>query len=891
VSIPIDEKKTSPALILGAIFLLAIAARALFLFHPVMDSDMAIVGLMGKHILEGELPLMFYGQDYGSAIEGYAAALMFAIFGVSRYSLNLAPTLISFIFLSGLYMAARQALSRGGALLALTFAALGPFYLTWHSVLARAINIETLAAGVWLMYLTLKLIKMRPKAKGRAYWLFAYGLVSGLAFWFHGLSAYYILPCSLLLWRSDLKLVIRPVFLLVLLGFILGCGPLIYYNLINDWGTIAYLNSPRPQETFNKSIEWALTKGFGVISGAKNPGGHFTWFLPGLGPAVFGLTALAVLGAILIWCKDLWHRIIGTGKAGGGELFLLVFVSVLLVYAYLGGASSGSARYLLSWYAVLPVMLAQVIIWLMRRGKALRATAWVLALGFCLYYAAGDILTSHFMLPHERQKHMAQSIKANKQADFWLKENVDHVYVFQYWNEPRDTFDTNERVVFVQPGGGRYPRYLTDLLAGDRTGFTVAPGEKKYVAMTLKSLGADFKLTRLPGNNLWAAHAIKPPGIPATLITPQGFSAKSSKNQADVAQAFDYNACTRFTPIGTQEPGRSYTLDLGREVVDVCQLLLFSGEHHDHPNRLKLEISLDGANWKQIIEYSNIYYPWFWTAKVPAYRPHQAWQEIRFEPQRVRYIRLTQTGTMPKWYWSLIELMVGIKASPAQEEPDWDQAAKWLAAEVPDNATIWCEPGLAARLPKRLRPKFKQRKQPEWLREFVNPGWLIPQDKPQYIALPGSRHNVGVEILKSCGWGIWTRQEHGITLIKAVPPKPGQEPPLLKNAGLMPLDNHLLLDLGKKMRLSRLKLDGDYMSALGPDALGLEASLDGKSFTPLEFKVRWPARLTWSGLLPLAAKAYPMTLHFTKTEARYLRLSKVLPKGSALPGNLRATVF
>src|SRR5436305_5731124 len=56
-----------------------------------VHSDEAIIGLMGKHILEGRyFPFYMYGQPYnaGAAWEAYLAAIAFAVFGVSVISLK-----------------------------------------------------------------------------------------------------------------------------------------------------------------------------------------------------------------------------------------------------------------------------------------------------------------------------------------------------------------------------------------------------------------------------------------------------------------------------------------------------------------------------------------------------------------------------------------------------------------------------------------------------------------------------------------------------------------------------------------------------------------------------------------------------------------------------------
>src|SRR5262245_50665009 len=64
-----------------------VAARCVILFasQTHVHSDEAIIGLMGKHILEGRhFPFYMYGQTYnaGAAWEAYLAAVAFAVFGV-----------------------------------------------------------------------------------------------------------------------------------------------------------------------------------------------------------------------------------------------------------------------------------------------------------------------------------------------------------------------------------------------------------------------------------------------------------------------------------------------------------------------------------------------------------------------------------------------------------------------------------------------------------------------------------------------------------------------------------------------------------------------------------------------------------------------------------------
>jgi len=76
---------------------------------PGLDSDQAINGLMGRHILRGEFPIFFYGQDHTGALENYLAALSFALFGASRLTLNLVPAAEALLLLTLVWAVTREA--------------------------------------------------------------------------------------------------------------------------------------------------------------------------------------------------------------------------------------------------------------------------------------------------------------------------------------------------------------------------------------------------------------------------------------------------------------------------------------------------------------------------------------------------------------------------------------------------------------------------------------------------------------------------------------------------------------------------------------------------------------------------------------------------------------
>ena len=92
-------------LALAGIYRLALLARG----WPALDSDEAVIGLMARHILHGERPTFFWGQNYMGPFEAYFAALLFALFGSSSFVLGLSALLLTLGFLATVYWLGRAA--------------------------------------------------------------------------------------------------------------------------------------------------------------------------------------------------------------------------------------------------------------------------------------------------------------------------------------------------------------------------------------------------------------------------------------------------------------------------------------------------------------------------------------------------------------------------------------------------------------------------------------------------------------------------------------------------------------------------------------------------------------------------------------------------------------
>src|SRR5213082_4141348 len=91
------------ALFIGVLILIATARFVILLTSQThVHSDEAIIGLMGKHILEGRyFTFYMYGQPYnaGAAWEAYLAAIAFAFFRVGVIALKSCVVVLSLLCL------------------------------------------------------------------------------------------------------------------------------------------------------------------------------------------------------------------------------------------------------------------------------------------------------------------------------------------------------------------------------------------------------------------------------------------------------------------------------------------------------------------------------------------------------------------------------------------------------------------------------------------------------------------------------------------------------------------------------------------------------------------------------------------------------------------------
>ncbi|MEO8395335.1 MAG: glycosyltransferase family 39 protein, partial [Chloroflexota bacterium] len=190
----------TPLIALLVVLLIALIGRGLLLasgsvsFH----SDEAVVGLMARHILQGERPVFFYGQAYMGSLDTWLIAVGFKLLGDSVLTIRIVQSIMYLLIVGTGFAVAWRISSRVvvATVAALVLAVPNVLLAEYSTATLGGYN-ETLLLGNLLLFLGWSLTHEK---RGSVWRWAALGLVAGIGWWTNGLIIAYVLPVGVLLW-------------------------------------------------------------------------------------------------------------------------------------------------------------------------------------------------------------------------------------------------------------------------------------------------------------------------------------------------------------------------------------------------------------------------------------------------------------------------------------------------------------------------------------------------------------------------------------------------------------------------------------------------------------------------------------------------------------------
>ncbi|MDH3327705.1 MAG: hypothetical protein OEM01_00550 [Desulfobulbaceae bacterium] len=546
--------------------------------------DTSTVGLMGLHILEGEFPLFYYGQNYMGALEAYTAALMFSIFGVSTVSLSMAPISFALGWIFATYLLFSKLFGRtGGIAAALCTSAVG-WYGLWFSMGSYGGYSGFFFFGTVFIYLSL-LVDLAFSR--RAMWLAGVGLgvTAALGIWTNLQVLSYLMTGSIVLLVLLIKAGFdRKIFLPVAVAGVLGAAGFVPFVISLKY--IAFASG-----TMDSPAVGNVVSNFGIM--ARTLPRLLIW--PAHSSIIsWVLISLCLVPPLLIYL----YRLLRKERGGpAGQYVPVLFCAVFLVlYLPHPMASLGAARYLVPLVTML--ICAGFASMVSYDNSRVSAAGWALLGLWVMFNVHGSVLTA-------QEKH-ADKVRIEAARDGIVlaaeKARVGHVMILGSEIDGNRgqafTFHARDRIRFVSLWDERYEPASQSAELDPSLGYLYQERHREKVLRSFRLAGAE-SFSVEPGE--WellhhveaSKHAVKSVLPLRVAVTEEEWS-----NGRD-SSLFDRDMDTGESIDGVDDIVK-IRIDLGREVA-IDRLWVIPGKGADLPDRYEVSVSMNGKRYKHVL--------------------------------------------------------------------------------------------------------------------------------------------------------------------------------------------------------------------------------------------------------------------------------------------------
>jgi hypothetical protein len=633
----------------------------------VIDADEAIVGLMGKHIVEGRgIPTFYYGQHYMGSLEAILASVVFRIFGVSGFALQLVPLSFSLALVYVMYRLGKAVGGVSVGRVAALLCAIPPSPLVVWSFKARGGFIELIVIGALALLLTVRWL--RKPSTNLSYPALIW-LCLGLGWWVNNQIIYFLVPIGIFgalksfsSLRAQRMSMSQAVSLacVATTSFFIGSAPYWIYNLRKGFPSLGMFGFASSSD-IAEHVAGLFRSALPIILGAK----HF-WqdnpVFPGSTWAVCGLYL-----AVFLWVLWARRRTIASllrcsvDRIEPLEIFLLFIPFTCAVFAVSSfGWLWQAPRYLLPLYVGVFVVSGWFVREMLRRSATLGAVVLVAMVGLNIAssYAGGRAI------PGEPVVFNGERVSRDHSEVIHTLDTLGITKVrTNYWIGYRLAFETNERVtflVFEAPKQIRIDEYENLVDPHERFVFPLllVPSERARYGPGLTRLGYTYKETFV--NGYYLIYDIKLADSLGEEIPDAMIKSVQAWGTNPPGAAVDGDLNTRWGTGAHQQPGQSFGFTLKEPVVMSGFRYNLGGWSVDYPRGLRVDVTDEFGAVVTVLT------PDEFQTLMPLSESDEF--RIPIKPTKVRSVTFTQTGTHPILDWSIAEL--SLFQSPARNKSE-----------------------------------------------------------------------------------------------------------------------------------------------------------------------------------------------------------------------------
>jgi hypothetical protein len=641
---------TADKLLLAILLVLGLLLRLDFLLpvNFVIDSDEAIVGLMAKHITEGQpIPTFYYGQHYMGSLEPLLVSGLFEMFGISNILLKTVPLIFSLALIVIIYYLTLEIAGRYAAFTAALLTSLAPNSLVVWSGKARGGFIEILVIGALAMLCALKWLKKEKPDTGLTVLV---ALLLGLGWWVNNQIIYFMLPIGFLfLLKMGLSKEALKQFLWGLFGFFLGGLPYWIYNINNKFISFEIFGGSESKELW-KHISGLFATSLPIIMGSKR-----FWTFEDIFPYSTLLYYSTYLILLLWIIKSRKKEIFGLFKLrapinAGVEMMLLFIIAACCVFALSSyGYLVHAPRYLLPLYVVIMPLTGYAVELIAKKSAIISFSVLILLLSLNIF----SNYSYERSIPGEPYVYKEQRVaKDHTELISWLEKNNVHWIRTNYWIGYRLAFETNEKIkfdLFQEPVQLRIPSYREEAFDNniEEMPMVLVPGQAILVQKAMRKLKYTFQSDLINGYKV--IYNIKLPRFDFKPVDNKLISVETNFRPEIAKLAVDDNKDTRWGTAHPQTPDMKFTLKISRPVHLKGIKYNLGTWAHDWPRALKIEAENSKGEVKEVFDDSSY-------SAIRYFTQDNACFSMFFDaPDTVKVI-LSQVGKDPVFDWSIAEM-------------------------------------------------------------------------------------------------------------------------------------------------------------------------------------------------------------------------------------------
>ncbi len=466
-----DWRIIAPLFVL--ILLLGVRLQILLSGQRFLRSDEAVVGLMAKHIVtRGERPVFLYGQPYGGghAIVAYLAAPIFALVGPSAIALTGITVAFSIANAVLVWIILRHAFDDIVALAGAALYAFTPPVI----YLAFLVNggTESFFFALLALWFFLRAYRDNHAPQRNAALT---GIFCGLAVYAMDYALLYPLVFGAL-WLATGRRDRYGCFGLLVAGFLVGCAPMILYDLTHDFAHLRHMIGGSPGggpgiiERFAGAWGGIFTGDLAAFYSGEID--NFKW--SAVGPWAWlhaGVVLTALVGLLIRQRSEIvgaLKRISLKGRDDAPLSPVLIVALFMLAYLLIYSVSRFSVppfrtpRYFLPLAPFDAMAVALFFLW-KRRGRWRHVGAVVAA----VLVIHGALQGTAFGMRHWHEEHSIMTSGADiRELGDWLVEHDVGIAMAPYEIQWRTMFETNEAVTIsseLLSPVDRYPAYSEEV--------------------------------------------------------------------------------------------------------------------------------------------------------------------------------------------------------------------------------------------------------------------------------------------------------------------------------------------------------------------------------------------------------------------------------------------